>query len=134
MNNPKYDHGRMLELYRQGMNDREISRDIGCDPTTVQKWRRMNGLTAQRPKVTQPMTPPVRGRKKPAPPAETPCGYLCSSCRWRGTFATARRSYTCCDFASITGRSRFSLPAREDGRCPAYERGDQQSRRIPRWA
>jgi hypothetical protein len=43
---PKYDWGYGRALYDQGKNDVEISRELGCDPNTVHRWRRKLGLPA----------------------------------------------------------------------------------------
>lgn len=43
---PKYDWGYGKRLYDQGKNDVEISREMGCDPNTVYRWRRKLGLRA----------------------------------------------------------------------------------------
>ncbi len=43
---PKYDWGYGRALYDQGKNDVEISRELGCAPDTVHRWRRKLGLPA----------------------------------------------------------------------------------------
>lgn len=43
---PKYNWRWGKVLYDQGKNDVEISRELGCDPHTVYRWRRKLGLTA----------------------------------------------------------------------------------------
>lgn len=37
-----YDH--MLDLYNQGLGDTEISNIIGCDKSTIYRWRKLHGL------------------------------------------------------------------------------------------
>lgn len=43
---PKYDWERGRQLYAQGKNDREIGKELGCDPHTVYLWRKKSGLAA----------------------------------------------------------------------------------------
>ena len=47
----------------------------------------------------------------------------CSECRYLGYLSAGNWRRRCCDFCWITGRCRTGLPEREDGRCPAFERG-----------
>lgn len=35
---------RMEELYRQGLSDAAIAATVGCGDTTVQRWRKRNGM------------------------------------------------------------------------------------------
>lgn len=35
---------RMWKMYQQGLNDREISEEIGCSQTAVRRWRYRNSL------------------------------------------------------------------------------------------
>lgn len=41
----KYDWGRAEQLYREGRNDGEIARVIGCTPGGVLTWRKRKGFT-----------------------------------------------------------------------------------------
>lgn len=41
---------KLLELYRQGMTDREIAAAVGCCLDSVQKWRQEQGLAPNRGK------------------------------------------------------------------------------------
>ena len=43
---PKYDWEKARQLYDQGWNDGQISREIGCTPHTVCGWRQKEGLPA----------------------------------------------------------------------------------------
>lgn len=47
----------------------------------------------------------------------------CGQCKYVGTIS----GEVCCDFLYLTGRSRRSLPKREDGKCPAFDRGERPS-------
>ena len=38
--------GNAEDSYAQGKNDREISKELGCDPHTVYLWRKKSGLAA----------------------------------------------------------------------------------------
>lgn len=37
-----------LELYKQGLNDREIAEKLGVHQTAIQKWRVKNGIDRRR--------------------------------------------------------------------------------------
>lgn len=41
------EHERRLELYRQGLNDREIGEAVGMTASGIKGWRRRHGLPAQ---------------------------------------------------------------------------------------
>ena len=34
----------MMELWKAGLNDSQIARELGCNSNTVGKWREKNGL------------------------------------------------------------------------------------------
>ena len=53
---------------------------------------------------------------------------FCRKCRFRGFFDYDTQ--VCCNYLWITGKPRILLPPREDGRCPAYEEGDQEYSQI----
>lgn len=38
------EHDRRLELYNQGMNDRQIAEILGVGDTAIYKWRKQNGM------------------------------------------------------------------------------------------
>lgn len=47
-----YDHTQMMDLYNQGLTDREIADEMGCAPKTVATWRFRSGLISNRKKHT----------------------------------------------------------------------------------
>ena len=52
----------------------------------------------------------------------------CMRCRFRGFLDY--ESQLCCNYLWITGKARILLPKREDGRCPAFEEGEQEFSQI----
>lgn len=45
---PRFDWKRARELYRQGLNDLQIARELKCHASTVWQWRNKNGLPVNR--------------------------------------------------------------------------------------
>ena len=56
------DHQMRMALYRQGLNDREISEQVHVTTEAISAWRRTNGLPAhnQHRKVTPEMEAEMR--------------------------------------------------------------------------
>ena len=42
----KVEHKRAFILYEYGLNDCQISLELGCNPATIRAWRRRNDLPA----------------------------------------------------------------------------------------
>lgn len=42
----KHDWGLAMELYKNGKNDGQICRALGCNPSVVREWRLREGLKA----------------------------------------------------------------------------------------
>lgn len=47
-NKKPIDEVMALELYKQGLNDREIAEKLGVHQTAIQKWRVKNGIDRRR--------------------------------------------------------------------------------------
>lgn len=120
-----YDHGTMLELYRQGLSDPEIARKVGCTSCNVYKWRKANDLPPNVPAHGgYGRTPRQREEPLPEPEPEpmTPEATLyteCPKCVYNALLNHGTAD-TFCAYGLITGHSRISLPKRADGRCPAF--------------
>lgn len=124
-----YDHGAMLELYRQGLSDPEIARRVGCTASNVYKWRKSNGLEPNVP-AHGGYGRPVRKREDPLPESELPPMTTeptlyteCPRCVYNGSLNHGTAD-TFCAYGLITGQARIKLPKREDGRCPAFASAD----------
>lgn len=124
-----YDHGAMLELYRQGLSDPEIARRVGCTSCNVYKWRKSNSLPPNVP-AHGGYGRPVQKREEPLPEPETPPMTAevtlyteCPECVYNGLLNHGTAD-TFCAYSLITGHSRIKLPKREDGRCPAFASAD----------
>ena len=53
------DYARALEMVRNGMTSGEIARELGCDRSTIRRWRKREGISAS-------MTHPDRDKRAQA--------------------------------------------------------------------
>lgn len=53
----RVDYSQIAELHRLGYSARQIAERLGCDPKTVHRWRRAQGLTTLPENSGYPVTP-----------------------------------------------------------------------------
>lgn len=66
-----FDESRALELYAQGMPDKEIAADLGVRSGAISSWRSRRGLSRNLPPLQHGTRPEVT---VDIPPGVFPCG------------------------------------------------------------